>query len=287
MSSDIDPLSAMLNSPSSSSASAADAWKKSATTVNGGQAETLSAVDFSKVKLKEAKKKEVAPVVDEVINVDPSNVDNKDRFGLGVDLFGNLNKSVTKKGDLFDEIETGVDSNNVFVKAREDAAEAAKNDLFQGMKPKTGINNTKEEMRVVYEEEDDKLSDLKVAALLEEETLDFDMFGKATGKLRKGHEERAELKKGTAGISSVKTEDFDIANSKLTDDYLASMKMATTGKDLSTRQVASSISDTGYKQPTNPTKASADAAAALDLNSLDLNSYISQQSEAPKGGLFD
>lgn len=277
----------MLNSPSSSSSSTADAWKKSATTVSGGQAEALSAVDISKVKLKEAKKKEVAPVVDEEINVDPSNVDNKDRFGLGVDLFGNLNKPVTKKGDLFDDIETDVDSNNVFVKARQDAAEVAKNDLFQGMKPKTGINNTKEEMRVAYEVEDDKLCDLKVAGLLEEETLDFDMFGKASGKLRKGHEERAELKKGTAGISSVKTEDFEITNSKLTDDYIASMNKATTGKDLSTRQVASSISDTGYKQPTNATKASADATAALDLNSLDLNSYISQQSEAPKGGLFD
>lgn len=296
MSNDIDPLSAMLSSSSSSaSAAVADAWKKPTSADQGGEAETLSAVDFSKVKLKETKKKQETPVVVENTSKDPSSIDNRDRFGLGVDLFGNLNKSRVKKGDLFDEMETEVDnnnnsSNNVFLKAQQDIADAEKNDLLHGMKKskKDILNpNSKEEMRVAYEKEDDKLNDLKVTSLLQEEDLDFDMFGKATGKLRKGHEERAELKKGTAGISTVKTGDFDITNGKLTDEYLASMNQATSGKDLSTRQVASSISDTGYKQPTTTTKASTDAAAALDLNSLDLNSYISQQSESSKGGLFD
>ena len=289
--SDADPLSAMLVSSSSSSSSSsytADAWKKAATAGDdGGSTEILSSVDLSKVKLKKAKMKEVTSMVEATSSADPSTVDHKDRFGLGVDLFGDQSKSTVKRGDLFDEIKTEVDSDNIFVQARQDAAEAAKNDILQGMQSKIDVNSSKREIRVTHEAEDDKLNDLKVTGLLQEEELDFDMFGTATDKLRKGHEARMELKKGTVSITSVKTDDFEGVGSTLTDEYLASMNQATSGKDLSKRQIASGITNTGYTQPTNATKASADAAAALDLNSLDLNSYISQQSETSKGGLFD
>ena len=286
MSKDIDPLSAMLGS--SSSTTTADVWKKAEAAIGGGASEALSSVDMSKVKLKETKKTDIsasAPIVEKV-GVDTSTGDRIDRFGLGVDLFGGLSKPATKRGDIFDEIKTEIDSSdNVFLKARGAAAEASNDEFSSDMNAKVDPINSNQKMRVAYEEEDDKLNDLKVTSLLEEEELDFEMFGKAKGKLRKGHDERDKLRKGTAGISAVKAEDFD--SGKLTDEYLASMSQAASGKDLSERHVASAVTDTGYKPPTTPSKASADAAAALDLNSLDLESYISQQSEASKGGLFD
>lgn len=284
---DVDPLMAMMSegaASSVSSSSSAALWNKAAAAdadAGNGGGETLSAVDFSRVKLKEAKTK-VDQQATTTTNGDGEPVENKDRFGLGVDLFGEKLKPKQKAGSVFDDIVTEADTNNVFVNAQEDAKDAD-NDLLKGVK--VNVNNSKQEVRVTHEREDDKLSDLKITGLLEEEELDFDMFGKASGKLRSGHEGRSELNKGTASITSVKASDFEVG-SKISDEYLASLDAATTGKDLSKRQVNAAITNSGYQQ-SSISAAASDAAAALDLGSLDLNSYISQQTDAPKGGLFD
>lgn len=241
----------------------------SAITSNPAQVtETLSTVDFSKVKLKEAKVKTVeAPKAEEP-------VENKDRFGLGVDLFGNLGSGQKKAVEsIFTSLTTEDTSGNK-------GLFSDSTDTTHLNPPPLSINPHATKFRVAYEKDDMNIKDLKISGILEQEELDFGLFGKASGSLRSGFEGREKLEKGSASLTTAPREEFDL---NLSDDYLKSLDAAATStKDLSVRPEHVATPSYEYRQP------AAIVEPTIDLSNMDLNAYIAQQSSPQKqGGLFD
>jgi hypothetical protein len=244
--------------------------------------ESLQSVDFDKVKLKATKKVGASALSNTssglISTTGSSIVESTDRFGLGVDLFGTMAASTSKKESVFDDIMSSTSKNSST--ARDGLFSSLSSDEVPVNIQPTAVNPNASKFRVTYEKEDSKIEDLSVGKLVEAEELDFGLFGKASGTLRSGFEGRDQAEKSTAGIVSAKREDFEV---NLTADYLNELEsVASSSKDLSLRPqlLATSYEFQAHSTANEP---------IVDLADLNLDDYIAQQSlgSSQGGGLFD
>eukprot|EP00604_Paraphysomonas_vestita_P002220 CAMPEP_0174819294 /NCGR_PEP_ID=MMETSP1107-20130205/2432_1 /TAXON_ID=36770 /ORGANISM="Paraphysomonas vestita, Strain GFlagA" /LENGTH=313 /DNA_ID=CAMNT_0016032497 /DNA_START=29 /DNA_END=970 /DNA_ORIENTATION=- len=115
-------------------------------------------------------------------------------------------------------------------------------------------------------DQEDKYDDLAVGQILEREELDFETFGRS--KVR-----QYEPKPVTKPNPTIYQDDFILQD----EDDLNEMESILSGKKSS-----------GYETKTkyNPSKTKSTSISTIDVDSLDINAYISQQ-ENSGGGLFD
>lgn len=228
--------------------------------------ETLSTVDFDKVKFKTAK-----PSVknDEKIKTENEDISHsEDRFGLGVDLFSNLTQNDNRSSIFNDLMNKNSSEDDIF-----SPKEPVKSDPLIPSK----VNLDAGKFRVAYEKDDSNLVDLKVTQILETEELDFDMFGKAKGTLRSGFEARDNLQKSNIGLNTTSKDEFEL---NLTPSYLNEMDKLTLTEEKPQETKAQIITQNDFSNEKIHD-------VSIDLNNLDFNNYIAQESSVSKGGLFD
>lgn len=257
-----DPLSAFANEP----VKTAENVQK---THFGEDGAGLRSIDPSKLKIKpteQSKPAAIALPVEKVDLVAQKTVGAAKGLGFGVDLWGDVPASSTKKADLL---------------ATVSAAEPLDSGVFHGGMPssssvpakKINVNQDatgRVRVGVAVASDETQFNDLTMATrLLErEEDLDYETFGK-TNYAQQIRQKVISMVESSSARGDLEVESADVFR-KMDEELLRADSHESRPK------VSSATAAVEAPQAIN-----------VDLSSLDINSYIASQEASSGGGLFD
>ena len=235
-------------------------------------------LDTSKVKFKNKVKKEISvPIVTtnktEIKATDThSGIKASSGLGFNVNLWENDTKSTNNANSLWDdEKPTSTIDSGLFSKP---VVKPSQQQNFQSSQTKKS-----NKIRMIGEEDDTNIDELKVAALLErEEDNEYDMFGKSNVASKGGN-------KIINTTTTTKTTSTNLNHDDLDLSHLD--KLSTLEKEVETDDLSKYLAT--MKKPLSKTSVASPSPAAevdVDISKLDMNDYISKQSSS-SGGLFD